>query len=317
MPRSITKLIPATLVLILATPFEPGNATGSASARRATARWAQGHDVFLVDVMSPEGTDGSTIGAMGVTHCPGHPCIAALRLRTIPDKRVTIDPSLENAEVSFTIFGARVRSRWDGREDARADPDGTGDSTTVERAADARGNALGRGLGHSELVIAKMMHMAWKQEPPERNHSPGLVGRSIDGSRCYKTRSDERALTDAMNRSRRSGGIRSLRFDPQLGVVARKHTREMVSHNDLFHTPPPTLARRVTRWRDLGENVGRSYVGPASLHRSFMNSPVHRANIMHRGFRYVGVGTTHKYGRLWATVTFERRRDPGTTLPQC
>jgi uncharacterized protein YkwD len=92
----------------------------------------------------------------------------------------------------------------------------------------------------------------------------------------------------------------------------------MVGAGKLYHTPTGTLTRRITNWSILGENVG---VGGTvdSLQRAFMNSPEHRANILYSKFHYVGLGVVQKRGRMWVTVEFEARSDPGTRLrpPAC
>jgi hypothetical protein len=46
-----------------------------------------------------------------------------------------------------------------------------------------------------------------------------------------------------------------------------------------------------------------------------MNSPDHRENILFSQYRHVGVGTRMHGGRMWVTVLFEAKTDPGTTLP--
>jgi uncharacterized protein YkwD len=87
----------------------------------------------------------------------------------------------------------------------------------------------------------------------------------------------------------------------------------MVRAETLYHTPTDTLKRRVTRWTTLGENVG---VGGTvtTLHTAFMGSSAHRSNILYSGFRHVGIGTSKSGGRLWVTVIFEARTDPGSPL---
>ncbi len=104
-----------------------------------------------------------------------------------------------------------------------------------------------------------------------------------------------------------------LRLDRQLTKAAKVHTREMIKANTLYHTPSSKLRRRVTNWVTLGENVG---VGSTvtSLHQAFMNSPAHRDNILYDSYRYVGVGAIKRDGRLWVTVIFEARSDPGSPL---
>ena len=130
---------------------------------------------------------------------------------------------------------------------------------------------------------------------------------------CYSPNSKEKAFTRKMNNARDNAGKGSLRLDPELSKAAKVHTREMVKKDLLHHTPSDTLRRRVTNWSILGENVG---VGGtvSSLHTAFMNSTAHRANILLSDFRHVGVGVINDDGRLWVTVIFEARSDPGSPL---
>lgn len=138
------------------------------------------------------------------------------------------------------------------------------------------------------------------------------------GGRCIESKPEEKGFFRKMNDARGRAGDSSLRLDPELTKVARKHTREMTGANLLHHTDDTSMRRRVTNWRLLGENVG---VGGTvdSLHVAFMNSPSHRSNVMHDEFRHVGIGTRYAHGRLWVTVVFEAESDPGTTLrmPNC
>jgi len=133
------------------------------------------------------------------------------------------------------------------------------------------------------------------------------------GAACYSNSKKERSFASKLNLARRAAGRSSLTLDPQLSKAAKVHTREMVNKNLLYHTPTDALKRRVTNWYQLGENVG---VGSTvtSLHTAFMNSTAHRANILYSGFRYVGVGAMKANGRLWVTVIFESRLDPGSPL---
>lgn len=133
------------------------------------------------------------------------------------------------------------------------------------------------------------------------------------GAACYVNNSDERSFAGKINMARSAAGKNRLHLDPELSKAAKVHSREMVRRETLYHTPTDTLKRRVTRWTTLGENVG---VGGTvtSLHTAFMNSAAHRSNILYSGFRHVGVGTIQRGGRLWVTVIFEARTDPGSTL---
>ena len=148
------------------------------------------------------------------------------------------------------------------------------------------------------------------------NSTPAIAG--IGDNQCYRFESAERHFKRRINRARVNAGKVRLKLDPELGRVARVHAQAMARKGYIYHQSHSQLGGRVTRWVTLGENVG---VGSTvrSLHRAFMNSPGHRANVLYSSFRNVGVGTTKRHGRLWVTVVFESQNNPGTTLrmPSC
>lgn len=136
------------------------------------------------------------------------------------------------------------------------------------------------------------------------------------GGSCYSHSKKDRSLAKRTNRARSNQDVAKLSLDPQLSYVAKRHSRSMASKNTLYHTA--SLGSLVTRWKTLGENVG--YAGSVkSVHRAFMNSAGHKANILKSGYKNFGVGVVKKGGRIWATVVFEARKNPGTTLkmPSC
>jgi uncharacterized protein YkwD len=140
-----------------------------------------------------------------------------------------------------------------------------------------------------------------------------LLPASPAQAKCYRPTRKERAFVRKMNAARSNGEKGSLRLDPEMSKVSKVHTRAMARQESLFHTSSTVLSKRVTNWVLLGENVG---VGGSvsSLHRAFMNSAPHRANIMLNQFKYVGVGVKRAGDRMWVTVTFEARSNPGSPL---
>ena len=138
------------------------------------------------------------------------------------------------------------------------------------------------------------------------------------GGNCFENKTEEKGFFRKINAERADRNAPRLRLDDELSKVARKHTREMTGRNLLHHTSTIDFRRRVTNWQLLGENVG---VGSTvdSLHQAFMQSPSHKENVLYQSFRHVGIGTRHRHGRLWVTVVFEARTDPGTALrmPHC
>lgn len=129
---------------------------------------------------------------------------------------------------------------------------------------------------------------------------------SLGGSR-WNFKSSERCLMQKINKARRSRDKRALRWDKQIGYVARRHASSMASDRAIRHDG--SLGQKVTRWRRLGQNTGRG--GRCRyIFRSFMRSSEHRANILGR-WKHVGVGAEWAGGDLYVQQVFESRRDPG------
>ena len=117
------------------------------------------------------------------------------------------------------------------------------------------------------------------------------------------TTSSERQLATLMNRARLSHGRAALSLNSSLSNYARRWSANMASKDRLYHNASLAYWLRNWNWRILGENVG---VGGSitQLHVAFMNSAPHRANILDRRFRNVGVGVVVRDGRAWVTVIF-------------
>jgi uncharacterized protein YkwD len=106
-----------------------------------------------------------------------------------------------------------------------------------------------------------------------------------------------------LNQVRAQAGLPPLRLDRRLSAAARGHSREMVrrhyfAHGSAHGTSPfrrmlatHYVPRNASWW--LGENIawGSSSFGqPAAIVRAWMHSPPHRANILSRHFRDIGIG---------------------------
>jgi uncharacterized protein YkwD len=92
-----------------------------------------------------------------------------------------------------------------------------------------------------------------------------------------------------MNSARQANGLAPYAVYSDLTSIARQHSQQMASRQELYHNP--NLTTEVQNWQAVGENVGD---GPTvdSIHQAFMNSPEHRANILDHDFTQVGVGVT-------------------------
>jgi len=104
----------------------------------------------------------------------------------------------------------------------------------------------------------------------------------------------EFAILKVMNQVRGSHGLRPLRVDHRLERAARGHSATMLRTGQFFHGAFTTRIRRTgVKAPRVGENLAWG-VGVLSRARAIVNmwlaSPEHRANLLHAGYRTVGVG---------------------------
>jgi uncharacterized protein YkwD len=101
-----------------------------------------------------------------------------------------------------------------------------------------------------------------------------------------------------LNRERAQRGLGPLRLSDPLSQASASHSRNMVRNRFFEHgnfVARILNARYVTRSQSwsLGENIAwgtGSLATPAQTVRAWMKSPGHRANILNRRFRDVGIG---------------------------
>lgn len=111
-----------------------------------------------------------------------------------------------------------------------------------------------------------------------------------------------RATICLLNVERQSRGLRALRENRQLALAALDHARSMVRKVYFAHDSPDggSFSDRIkakgymsgrTGWT-VGENLawgGGSSGSPGSIVAAWMKSPPHRANILNRRFRDIGL----------------------------
>jgi uncharacterized protein YkwD len=115
-----------------------------------------------------------------------------------------------------------------------------------------------------------------------------------------------RATLCVLNAQRARRDLPRLRLNRKLSTAARRHSRAMVSGKFFSHDSADgsSFLDRIRRtgylsgassW-SVGENIAygsgdRS--SPRSIGRAWMNSPPHRANILSRSFREIGIGVAY------------------------
>jgi uncharacterized protein YkwD len=135
--------------------------------------------------------------------------------------------------------------------------------------------------------------------------SQNAVRPSADGSEATEQRALEGALLRVINDVRRGHGLRPLVSSRRLAVAAAEHTREMgaqgyFEHESFDSTP---FWKRIQQsypsrgWRawSVGENLLYSSpdVAADSGVDMWMHSPPHRANLLSRTWREIGIAAIH------------------------
>lgn len=129
----------------------------------------------------------------------------------------------------------------------------------------------------------------------------------------------EAELSRLLNNERVGNGLPPLSSSEALRTVARRHSQRMLIEGRIFHNQrlKEDVAALFPAWQRIGENVG---VGPdvPAVHRAFMQSPAHRANVLDPDFAHLGVGVVSGGNRLFMTENFlllqagARRPPPAT-----
>jgi len=113
-----------------------------------------------------------------------------------------------------------------------------------------------------------------------------------------------KAIRCLVNKRRNAAGRRDLSARDDLGRAAQRHTRTMTSQNCFAHQCPGEgslltrllsvgyLGGGLNRW-GYAENIawGTGSRGtPRSIVSAWMGSPPHRANLLNRRYKHIGVG---------------------------
>jgi len=105
----------------------------------------------------------------------------------------------------------------------------------------------------------------------------------------------EARMLDLINQERVAAGLKPLAPDPELTEVARRHSADMFARGYFAHDTPEgrdpfdRMRAANVRFATAGENIALAPTVEVA-HRGLMNSPGHRANILHPQFGRLGIG---------------------------
>ena len=164
-------------------------------------------------------------------------------------------------------------------------------------------------------VLATVDALSVSAIEPRKAEAADTV-RTCGGGKIKLNAKEERTLK-LHNQASKNRGIRRLGVHPKPTKAARAHSADMIRKDYFGHG---NVGRRLKRygynWRVYGENIGGGsgrYGRPGNVFKRWMKSSGHRANILDRRFREVGIGTATgtlkgKKGYTMYTVDFGTRR---------
>jgi len=119
---------------------------------------------------------------------------------------------------------------------------------------------------------------------------------------------DEQRLIQLVNAERAKVNLPPLNANANLLAAARGHTANMARQQKMSHDlDGKGMADRITdagyKYMQYGENIAAGLNTPEAVMNGWMNSQVHRNNILNNGFTEIGVGFVNGY---WTQV-FGRR----------
>jgi len=112
----------------------------------------------------------------------------------------------------------------------------------------------------------------------------------------FRPRPDlEIRMLELINIERQKAGLNKMTFDKKLAVVATKHSADMLQRGYFSHYTPEgkspfdRMRRDRVRFIIAGENLALAQT-LQSAHEGLMESPGHKANILHVSFERAGIG---------------------------
>ncbi len=113
----------------------------------------------------------------------------------------------------------------------------------------------------------------------------------------------EAMIVSWVNRDRTAAGLRPLRTDSDLAVIAGIRASRMAGNNVLNHSIGGNLTAQLNyydvAWYRYGEAIGLTYANwtvdaAKSLYHAWKASPPHRALLMSKSFNYIGLGIAYR-----------------------
>jgi hypothetical protein len=102
-------------------------------------------------------------------------------------------------------------------------------------------------------------------------------------------------LIELTNKTRKNNGLSPLKENQILNEVAQLKAQDMLSKNYFSHKSPEGLwvwnliEKLGYKYQVAGENLAIGFLDSEEVHRAWLNSPLHKANILNSSFQEIGI----------------------------
>lgn len=124
----------------------------------------------------------------------------------------------------------------------------------------------------------------------------------------------EKEVLALVNKVRAENGLSALTWADDLANVARAHSRDMINRNFFSHTNPDGLSpfdrlkNSGISYKTAAENIAYGQKTAEAVMNSWMNSSGHRANILNKNVKEIGIGAVkNSSGTIYWTQVFVAR----------
>lgn len=120
---------------------------------------------------------------------------------------------------------------------------------------------------------------------------PGILG--------YSSEINYQKVLDQTNIERKNAGLESLVFNSVLAASAKTKAEDMFRNDYWAHnspqgkTPWTFFDSAGYKYSVAGENLAKDFYDTDSLMKAWMNSPTHKANIIHSKYKEIGIAVVN------------------------
>ncbi len=113
-----------------------------------------------------------------------------------------------------------------------------------------------------------------------------------------------------INSARKKEGLAALSLSEQLGVIAQARALEQAKMGTISHSRPDgsewytILVEYGMPAAGCGENLAMNYTSPSAVVKAWLESAVHKSNIMNVYYQYMGIGYYEENGNIYWVQLF-------------